>query len=312
MTLRGKDLNLLVALRALLEEANVTRAGDRIQMGQSSMSSALSRLRLQFNDELLVRVGRDYELTPLARLLLPQVQQTLPLVERALGMDEPFAPESSHRVYTIMMSDYAAIELKGAIRTAMLVAPNIQFELLPLPEHPTDAERDLVKHDFVVTVPDSGIEGSNAGLFTDHYVCVVDEGNDAVVDGHLSWDAFTELPQAVCDFGHAHVTPADRKLLSLGFQRKAHVKTAGFVPLVAAIAGTDLVGIVPARLVDRLRVASSIISVPTPFERVEISESLWWHHSHDADPSHAWLREILISEAQRPFDPPFNRPKVLP
>ena len=81
MTFAGKDLNLLVALRALLEEANVTRAGERISMGQSSMSSALSRLRLQFNDELLVRVGRDYELTPLARLLLPQLQLTLPLIE---------------------------------------------------------------------------------------------------------------------------------------------------------------------------------------------------------------------------------------
>ena len=65
MAISDPDLNLLVALRALLEEANVTRAGERIGMGQSTMSSALARLRTVFQDELLVRIGRDYELTPL-------------------------------------------------------------------------------------------------------------------------------------------------------------------------------------------------------------------------------------------------------
>jgi DNA-binding transcriptional LysR family regulator len=299
MTLLGKDLNLLVALRALLEEANVTRAGDRIQMGQSSMSSALSRLRLQFNDELLVRVGRDYELTPLARLLLPQLQQTLPLVERALGIDELFAPESSHRIYTIMLSDYAAIELKDAIGAALVLAPGIQVELLPLPEQPTDAERDLLKRDFIVTVPDSGIEGSSEYLFSDRYVCVVDRANEAVIDGQLSWDSFIALPQAVCDFGHAHLSPADRKLLSLGFRRHAHLKTAGFLSLAAAIAGTDLVGIVPSRLVSRITSSSSIIAVPTPFDPVEIVETLWWHRSHDSDPSHVWFREVLTAAIRR-------------
>ena len=295
MTFAGKDLNLLVALRALLEEANVTRAGERIQMGQSSMSSALSRLRTQFGDELLVRVGRDYELTPLARLLLPQVQMTLPIIERALGSEAPFDPQSSLRTYNLMMSDYAALELKHVFALALLAAPDIRIDILPLPSNPTDSQRDLLKNDFVAAVPGIGIEGEHSELFVDHYVCLVDQNNPALVDGELSWEAFTSLPQAVCDFGQAHHTPADRKLRELGFTREAHVKTTSFMPLPSVVSGTELVAVVPQRLANRFASVTGTVGVTAPFGKVEIIETLWWHTSHNSDPSHVWLRNILTA-----------------
>lgn len=295
MTFAGKDLNLLIALRALLEEANVTRAGDRIQMGQSSMSSALSRLRTQFGDELLVRVGRDYELTPLARLLLPQVQMTLPLIEQALGSEAPFDPRTSYRTFTLMMSDFAALELKNLLGLALLSAPEIRINLIPLPANPTDSQRDLLKNDFVAVVPGIGIEGEHAELFVDEYVCLIDRDNPALVDGELSWEAFTNLPQAVCDFGQAHMTPADRKLRELGFSREAHIKTTSFMPLPSIVSGTDLVSVVPKRLANRFASTTNTIGVPPPFGKVEIIETLWWHASHNTDPAHVWLRNILTS-----------------
>ena len=85
MAVGGMDLNLLVPLRALLEEVNVTRAGERIGMSQPAMSAALAKLRRHYRDELLVRVGREYELTPLARSLLPTIQRSMPAVEAGLA-----------------------------------------------------------------------------------------------------------------------------------------------------------------------------------------------------------------------------------
>jgi DNA-binding transcriptional LysR family regulator len=296
MTFSGKDLNLLVALRALLEEANVTRAGERISMGQSSMSSALSRLRLQFKDELLVRVGRDYELTPLARLLLPQLQLTLPLIESALMSQEAFDPLTSQRHFRVLMSDYAAVELKPRFSQAMNEAPQIRIDILPLPENPTDAGRDLVNNDFIVIVPGIGIEGEKAPLFVDHYVCLVDKKNPALKKGKLSWEDFTSLPQAMVDFGSSHVTPADRKLSEMGFNRTAHVKTTSFMPMASIIQGTDLVGIVPKRLADRMATTTNVVGVEPPFGRIEIFETLMWHASHNTDPAHRWLRKILSGE----------------
>src|SRR5580698_2886314 len=91
MAIGGVDLNLLVTLRALLEEGNVTHAGERVGMSQPAMSIALGRLRRHYKDELLVRAGRDYSLTPLAKSLLPSVQESLRLIDVALELSDGFS-----------------------------------------------------------------------------------------------------------------------------------------------------------------------------------------------------------------------------
>lgn len=297
MSIPSKDLNLLIALRALLEEANVTRAGERVNMSQSSMSSALARLRTQFGDELLVRVGRDYELTPLGQLLLPQLQRTLPLIQKALLSESDFDASKSQRSYRLMMSDYAATELSPVFARALEVAPLIKFEILPLPSNPTDSDRDLWTNDFILSVPGVGVTGDKKELFKDHYVCVIDRDNPALVAGQLSWEAFIELPQVVCDFGRAHLTPAARRLSELGFQRKPHVKTTSFLPIPKIVSGTDQVGVIPARIARRMPNDITAIAVEAPFGHVEIRQTLWWHDSHNTDPSHVWMRNFLIENS---------------
>ncbi|MFT4228912.1 MAG: LysR family transcriptional regulator [Microbacterium sp.] len=295
----GYDLNLLVPLRALLEEANVTRAGQRVQMGQSSMSTALARLRTVFNDELLVRVGRDYELTPLARLLLPQVQETLPLIEHVLGGETRFDPGSSRRSFTIMMTDYGAMRLHSVLASVLEQAPEMEVDVVPLPERPMESERELITHDFVITVAGIGVEGQCADVVIDHYVCLIDPANPALVDGALSFEAFVALPQAVAQFGRLHFTPADRRLRELGVDRSEPRVTAGsFLPLPSIVAGTDLVAVVPSALAERLGPVNGVIGVEAPFGRVPIDLKLWWHESHDGDPAHVWFRERLLEAAR--------------
>ena len=294
----GRDLNLLIALRALLEEANVTRAGDRVNMSQSSMSSALSRLRVQFNDELLVRVGRDYELTPMGQLLLPQLQRTLPLIERALRSEGDFDAATSTRKFRLMLTDYSAVELKPILALALLVAPNISFDIVGLPHEPTDSARDLTVNDFVVTVPGIGIMGDYHKLFTDDYICLVDKNNPILKDGQISWEDFLEADKAVCKFGRAHLLPPERRLNELGVQLKPHVVTNSYLPLGHVIAGTDLVGIVPRRLSKRLPADSPVVVVEAPFGEVDANLTLWWHTSHNSDPAHVWLRDFIISHTE--------------
>src|ERR1700722_468900 len=105
MSLGGTDLNLMVALKALLEEGNVTKAGAKIGKSQPAMSTALARLRRHYKDELLVRVGRDYELTPFAKTLVPSVRRTLSAVELALGTGKGFDPASSDYVFRLTATD---------------------------------------------------------------------------------------------------------------------------------------------------------------------------------------------------------------
>lgn len=286
------DLNLLVALRALLEEANVTRAGERIGSGQSTMSTALARLRTVFHDELLVRVGREYELTPLAREILPQVQLTLPLVAQALGQEEPFDPATTRRDFRIQISDHSAVELRPLFDLAQREAPGIRFDQLRLPPEPTDAMRDLLSHDFVVAPPGIGIAVDSMELFRDDYVVVADRANPVIAGGAISREDFLASPFIRCDFGRAHMTAAERRMRELDLHPRVRVTTSALLSIPLTISGTDLIGVVPRRLVDHDAQVTGTVAVPTPFPTVELINRLWWHPAHEHDAGHAWFRAL--------------------
>lgn len=291
MAISDPDLNLLVALRALLEEANVTRAGERIGMGQSTMSSALSRLRAVFQDELLVRIGRDYELTPLAHQLLPQVQLTLPLVAQALGQLDPFDPATARRRFKILLTDYAAIELQTVFAMIVAAGSGLAIDLRRLPTEPLHSGQELLAHDFIVTVPGSGVDAPNLDLFIDEYVVVADRDNPLVADGTISLEGFLASPHVRCDFGRAHTTPAERRMLELDLHPEVRATTSTMLAIPSIISGTRLIGVAPRRMVERA--GGSTIAVPTPFSPVPLVERLWWHQGHTYDPGHQWFRELI-------------------
>src|ERR1700721_1240066 len=89
--LRGLDLNLLVPLQALLEERSVTRAAMRVHLSQPAMSRVFERLREAFSDELLIRSGKKYALTPRAAALLEELTLLLQK-EKTRGKKNPSPP----------------------------------------------------------------------------------------------------------------------------------------------------------------------------------------------------------------------------
>jgi len=291
MAIGDPDANLLVALRALLEEANVTRAGERIGMRQSTMSSALLRLRAVFQDELLVRIGRDYELTPLAHQLLPQVQLTLPLVAQALGQRDSFDPSTTTRRFKILLTDYAAIELQPLFRMLTLAGPGIGIDLRRLPRAPLHSGQDLLAHDFIVTVPGAGIEAPYLDLFVDEYVVIADRGNPVVADGRISLEDFLASPHVRCDHGRAHLTPAERRMVELDLHPDVRAATSTMLAIPMIVSGTGLIGVVPRRMVERC--GEGTVAVPTPFPSVPLVERLWWHRGHTYDPGHEWVRDVV-------------------
>ncbi len=99
------DTNLIVALRALLQERNVTRAAKAVGLGQSSMSHALARLRVHFGDPLLVQVGRNMVLTERAKGLLGAVEQAVENLEKVFIQSERFDPRTSARVFKVAAPD---------------------------------------------------------------------------------------------------------------------------------------------------------------------------------------------------------------
>ena len=126
------DLNLLVALDVLLAERNVTRAAERLHITQSATSGILARLRDYFDDPLLVQVGRDLQLTPLAESLVDQVRDIIVRVDSTMATRPEFDPSEAKRHFVIITSDYVSrVLMADVLQRISGYTPGLTFELRP-------------------------------------------------------------------------------------------------------------------------------------------------------------------------------------
>ena len=244
MALGGTDLNLLLPLKVLLEEGNVTRAGQRLELSQPAMSAALARLRRRFDDELLVRAGRDYELTPFARDLLPDVQHAVRLMSEALQLEDEFDPATSQRTFRLTMSDYAiAVVHEPLVRLVEAEAPGVRLRIGHLGPESRSSDQVLIDNDALIAPLGFGFPGLSRPLWRDRMVVMADRDNPRLVDGRLTMADLAELPHAVGSFGPGVLTPVDRVFGDHGIERRVALQVFGFLPLPFVIEGTDMVAV---------------------------------------------------------------------
>ena len=292
--LRGVDLNLLVVLGALLEERNLTHAGDRISMSQPAMSAALARLRKHFDDELLVRVGRGYVLTPLAERTLPLVRQAIRQAGTALEVPPDFDPATSTRQLSISISDYAmTVLLAPLLELLRRRAPFMGVEIDPLPRDIEENDSFLQRRDLLIGGVGLGLPGRRQVVFRDRFVCIADRHHPRAGQGLLTLDDVAGLRHAAADFGRGTITPAERELLRRGVQPDQAVTVPGLLQLPFAVAGTRLIAFVPERLARRCAGPLGLVIVGVDWEPPELVEAAHWHPVRSADPTLQWLRGIL-------------------
>jgi DNA-binding transcriptional LysR family regulator len=298
MALGGIDLNLLVILQALLEEGNVTRAGGRLGMPQPAVSNALARLRRHYRDELLLRSGNGYDLTPLARSLLPSVQESTRLIGRTFSPGEAGQPPAGDRMFTICLSDYSMTVLgEPLLRRVHDLAPDARIQLRLATRELADGDRGLLGYDLLIGPPRLQSSGQLEVIMRDRLVYLADPANPRLQDGRLTVEDLAALPHAAARFPDPGSDPAGMALLQRGIRPNVVLTTGGWLPLPFLIAGTDLVAAVPERLARRTGAAAGLTLVEPPFGTVELVEAAWWHPLHATDLALTWLRGIVADVA---------------
>ncbi|MGW0704464.1 LysR family transcriptional regulator [Streptomyces sp. NPDC002643] len=298
MNLGNADLNLLVALDALLTERNVTRAAERLSLGQPATSAALQRLRRMFDDPLLVRRGRGMELTPLAQLLVVPVRDVLQGVEGLLAIRPDFNPARDKRSFSVMASDYVTLVLLRPLLARLAdVAPNVQLSVIPMSLRFRDvlsrAEADLVL--FPVEMDPGLREFPHATLFTDRYVCTVWNQHPEVGD-EITLEMFSGLPYLTYT-DPEHATSVDAQLDAAGVERKLEVSTGSFVVSPMMLRGTRLVALLHERLALAMRETAELRILEPPLPLKPITELMFWHPRSQDDPAHRWLRKEVAAMA---------------
>ncbi|GAA1302095.1 LysR family transcriptional regulator [Pseudonocardia xinjiangensis] len=302
--LANLDLNLLVALRELIRERNVTRAAARIGVSQPAASASLSRLRRHFDDDLLVRSRGGYVLTPLAMQLADQVEAVCAAAERLFATGTSFDPGSTRREFTVLMADYTVAVLGRRLSAELATrAPGIDLHVRLVREaFSADAATTIRLIDGMIAPPVRGFDlpgVRSVELFGDRWVCVVDAAN-----AHVGDELSLEQLAGMCwvapfqpDRGFPGAAPLSRQLLLFGMQPRIRVRVESYQAVPYFVAGTERVALLQERLARQVAQPLGLRVLPCPGEPEPIVERFWWHADLDGDPAHRWFRETLVGLA---------------
>ena len=285
------DLNLLVALDALLAERNVTRAARRLGLSQPALSAQLARLRDLFGDPLFLPAQRG--MTPTARAieLEAPVRQALDQVHGVLAGGRSFDPATANLTVAIAGSDYVQLAVIAPLVLDLRVrAPRLRIAIRQLDGNVLGQQMEAGVVDLAVMTPSTAPPALRTRrLFHERYVTIARRRHPRL-NGKLTLDDFTALEHIVVSpRGGGLSGPVDTALGKLGRERRIAVSAASFLFVPELVARSDLIATVPERLVRERADRLQVLEPPLPVEGFTIG--LVWHERTHRHPAHRWVRE---------------------
>ena len=260
------------------------------------MSRALERLRESFADELLIRVGRQYERTARGERLLRELESLLPRLEQLLK-GEQFNPAQSEERFRLTMTDHACVVvLPDLVRRIASAAPKVRMDVLAW----RDARFDDVEAgrlDLVLDVAGAPATLKSEILFGDVFVCIVAAGHP-VSTRRFTLDQYLKYQHVVVDVLSGQQTAVDRPLAALGLKRRVGLVLPYFLSAALAVARSNMILTTPGRLARRLETSAGVRVVKAPRELVGFKYEMAWHARLTADPAHEWFRDQVRAVAK--------------
>ncbi|MCC8959817.1 LysR family transcriptional regulator [Bradyrhizobium sp. Pear77] len=299
MRFKGLDLNLLVALDALMNERNLTAAARSINLSQPAMSAAVARLRGYFHDEIFMMRGRELVPTPRAEGLAAPTREALLRIELSI-MSRDFNPAQSDRRFRICLSDFATLVFfRNIVERVAREAPAVRFELLPVADEPDEHLR-RGEVDFLI-IPDLFMSSAypRATLFDDTLVCVGCSTNKRL-SRKLTFERYMSMGHVAVKYGRTRQPSIEEWfLLEHGLKRRNEVIVQSLSMIPTVLLGTDRIGTMPARLAEHFAKAMPLRIVKCPLPIPTFTEAIQWPALHTSDPTSTWMREMLLQEASR-------------
>jgi DNA-binding transcriptional LysR family regulator len=292
----GVDLNLLGPLAALLRERHVSRAAERARMSQPAMSRALAALRRVFGDELLVRGGGGYQLTPRAERLQRDLAAIVPQLE-SLFTETPYDPRTADRAFRLAGTDYVLSVIgPPLVRRVLAQSPATALHFGVWHE---GAYRDVGRGvlDLAFTGGAAPPPLRSEPLFDDRYVCVMSAGHPLAGAGTLTLGDYLDCGHVVVDVLAGRQGTVDTRLEALGRARRASVTVSYHAFAAAAVRDTRLVATLPRRFAGHLTADRALAVTGAPEEIGTLSFAMAWHPRLDGDPAQRWLRDTIRAAA---------------
>ncbi len=288
------DLNLLVALDALLQERSVSAAARKLGLSTSAMSRTLSRLRTALHDPILVSAGRAMVATPHAEAIAGQVRALARDVQVVLSPPPPVEIHTVQRDFTIRAN--SAFVLLYAARLSAIVhkeAPGVRLRFAPKPNREIQPLRDAVIDLDIGVGAEDGAELRGQTLYEERFVGVARVGHPLLQTDPVTLEGYLAWGHVVSSRSGRFAGPVDLALEALGLSREVKLIVPSFPAVIAVAAASDLLGLIP-RFSHLVGVPGETETFELPVATPKITIAQTWHPRMDADPVHQWLRALIF------------------
>jgi len=291
-TLASVDLNLLVSLRALLRLRSVTRAATEVGVSQPAMSNTLRRLRHLLGDELLIRVGKTYELTTRASALLQPLEDALRTIDNEVFKAPVFSPAESRRTFTVASSNAAAATvLSGLVKRLSSEAPYTALLVVPLVPSSAQLLGDTGV-DLVLLPETIRTNLPRERLYDEEWVCVVDVDNNEVGDT-LRIPDLVRLSHIVFDMDGVSAS-AELTLQAVVPDRRIQATVSDFLTIPFLLRGTTMISVLQGRVARLLSAHGMLRILQCPVDLPRLGIDMVWNPRGTNDPACTWLRGQLL------------------
>lgn len=287
------DLNLLTALDVLLTEKNVTKAAQRLNLSQPALSAQLARLRDLFGDQLLIPAQRGMVPTERASQIEEPLRVALEQVRTVLAQNSTFDPAMAEVTVSIAASDYlqyaALMPLVVELRRS---APGVRLAFHPVCGKPVEAQLERGEiHIWLRPTSAPPVELCAEIIMRERFVCIARLGHPRI-NGSITLDDFAAATHVLVSPGGGGFCGAtDTALEKLGRRRYVAVSVGSFLVVPELVARSDMIAVVPERLVREWRDRIQLLAPPLDIEDFQVA--MLWHRRNEANPLLIWLRRKL-------------------
>jgi DNA-binding transcriptional LysR family regulator len=292
------DLNHARSLHHLLEEAHVARAAKKLGITPAAASNALHRLRLDFDDPLLVRSGRTLVRTARAETLRAAARETMAAAERLFTEGRAFDPATASWNLVLTTSDRVAELLVPTLdRLLQQRAPHARLSVRTTM---TDIRTFLRDRGGIAVVPEvfKDPDLRSEPFFDEDHVCVLRKNHPLA--GRLTLTRFAALEHVlVAPLGSSPRGVVDSLLEARGLSRTVSRVVMSFSLVLPLIARSDRVAVLPRTFAEAQAKSYGLTLHPVPVAMPRARIMLAWYVASEGDPKHVWARELLRETARR-------------
>jgi DNA-binding transcriptional LysR family regulator len=295
----------LVALRsfcALMDERSVSRASARLGVKQPTMSRTLAKLRLYFDDPLLVWAGGHMVPTPRAMALEGEIAQVLATMGRLSSSSASFEPASSETTLRLVATGYLEnLFLTKVVSEVAVRAPKMQIEIRP-PDHLRDVGAlESGEIDFLVGWNMKAAPTLRSRLlFMDKLVCIARRDHPALRNGGLTYEKYVSIPHVQYDIPGKTTTGQllEKRLSRDGYRHNVKFRVQNFVTVAEVVANTNLISTLSERYAARFLERYPLRILELPIRLPPMRNAAFWHQRMQSDPRSRWFRGILVEVAK--------------